>query len=664
MSSHRDHPTWRNSAPSSPFLFRVFRWFINAMRTLFHITLSRFTRRRGSLFVCFGLAFVILLTTHLTQPGNLAASLNKLTPAILSHKQTLVFEKEDLQRIWYWEIASGHYPSRKPIPEEIGLSKLVDNPGLPPRKHSGKTEKPSSNGAITITNGVGSKRVYLDIKRKGPYPPRPIPGSIMDLDIVFQHCDFYSDKYVRDCLEVLRDGAGLNPGELRRVSMDDWKHVYLEAEPIHTRSNTDEHDISDAVETSGNASAPHDSRSPVKEVPPVSLPSPMPYRTYSQLESPCDPDYPRIFHMFWTGPFTDKPYMAILSFLYTQNTGLHVDVYPKDKAACRPQLWLWINPGSASKMHSADAAEAMMKSIKDSPWVAPFLDPRFENVIKFKVWDTAEQLDSIPEIKDEWRALTSVFESNGKEVHEKAEGTNDDPASADSYDKLSVVLSDLVRFILCQRYGGIYLDMDMLFLRDWEELWGWKGAFAYSWSGMSRYNTAVLHMNKNSALGTFLLRTALKHELDVHPISITWYLKDAMSTGLLYSVPDALFDSAWLNTDGFQRNRPPQPFLTDFQHFFETPESESAGPLALGFDGFFKGAFAYHYHNFWWIPFDATRNWPDLGPHFAENERKARNMAEEFVDLRDLDWSAALKRTFESYIRGERPNMYGEWIKW
>lgn len=26
-------------------------------------------------------------------------------------------------------------------------------------------------------------------------------------------------------------------------------------------------------------------------------------------------------------------------------------------------------------------------------------------------------------------------------------------------------------------------------------------------------------------------------------------------------------------------------------------------------------------------------------------------------DKRDLDWSAVLKRTFESYIRGERPNM-------
>jgi hypothetical protein len=33
-------------------------------------------------------------------------------------------------------------------------------------------------------------------------------------------------------------------------------------------------------------------------------------------------------------------------------------------------------------------------------------------------------------------------------------------------------------------------------------------------------------------------------------------------------------------------------------------------------------------------------------------------------DERDLSWSAVLKRTFEGYVRGERPNMYGEWMKW
>ena len=33
-------------------------------------------------------------------------------------------------------------------------------------------------------------------------------------------------------------------------------------------------------------------------------------------------------------------------------------------------------------------------------------------------------------------------------------------------------------------------------------------------------------------------------------------------------------------------------------------------------------------------------------------------------DKRDLDWATVLKRTFEAYLRGEQPNMYGEWLVW
>jgi WD repeat and SOF domain-containing protein 1 len=78
-----------------------------------------------------------------------------------------------------------------------------------------------------------------------------------------------------------------------------------------------------------------------------------------------------------------------------------------------------------------------------------------------------------------------------------------------------------------------------------------------------------------------------------------------------------------------------------------------------------------------WKPFDSTRNFPDLGPRFIDGERIARlnnetnatrtvqepleNVTE---DKRDLDWATVLKRTFEAYIRGESPNMYGEWLQW
>ncbi len=30
----------------------------------------------------------------------------------------------------------------------------------------------------------------------------------------------------------------------------------------------------------------------------------------------------------------------------------------------------------------------------------------------------------------------------------------------------------------------------------------------------------------------------------------------------------------------------------------------------------------------------------------------------------DLSWATVFKRTFEGYIRNERPNMYGEWLRW
>ena len=86
-----------------------------------------------------------------------------------------------------------------------------------------------------------------------------------------------------------------------------------------------------------------------------------------------------------------------------------------------------------------------------------------------------------------------------------------------------------------------------------------------------------------------------------------------------------------------------------------------------------------------WTPFDRARNYPDLGPRFAEGERRAKQTAsipsttkekkikkpandkeddKEGVEPWDLSWGSVLKRTFEAYIRREAPNMYGEWLEW
>jgi WD repeat and SOF domain-containing protein 1 len=258
--------------------------------------------------------------------------------------------------------------------------------------------------------------------------------------------------------------------------------------------------------------------------------------------------------------------------------------WPKDSPICRPKFWLWVNPGPAATVPNANALDEMRKELSSNPWAAPFLDPRFKDVIEFKLWNTTEQLDGIPEIRDEWRKKNLFYShgraisvphkiQNGQEnpggaVEEASRKKGDDilhragSTSSDTYDRLSVILSDMVRFILCHRYGGIYLDADTVFLRDWEEIWGWQGAFAYRWSRLERYNTAVLHLNKGSALGTFLFRTALKNGLDFHPITVSKYTKDAYLENLLLRLPDALFDPAWLVSEGYQVHRPAQPYFT------------------------------------------------------------------------------------------------------
>ena len=61
---------------------------------------------------------------------------------------------------------------------------------------------------------------------------------------------------------------------------------------------------------------------------------------------------------------------------------------------------MWVNPGPAAVVPSPTALEDMFELIADSPWSAPFLHPRFKEAIKFKLWNTTEQLDGVPEIKD------------------------------------------------------------------------------------------------------------------------------------------------------------------------------------------------------------------------------------------------------------------------
>lgn len=568
-------------------------------------------------------------------------------------ENTLILSKSDLLRVWKYELDSGRHPSRL-LPA-----------ALPNRTISRNYLELDAPDAFSVKPAEAERLAY---------PPRPLPRAAIDLDVVMEHCDFSTGKYVRDCLEMLRMGGGLDPQRrLRRGDKPEWRHMYRDEEEApgalagHRVQYKDNYTPVDVLDYLGFQSASqkrdaqqlqlalgHDDEevrqhkqkvqqehaedtNPKFDLPAsFRTPQPGPRRVgagsdrsvhpmHPEADPACDPENPQIFHIFWAGPFTDKPYLAALSFLFTQNLGLHHPIPDQahDFAAplsgsardqhlsrvCRPQLWIWINPGPAAAVPDPTAHDKMFATLAANEWSAPLLHRRFEESIKFKLWNTTEQLDGVPELREHWRALP-LFNSGGVKYNTPAakskptkqenvpaaqaapgdannaapvdgqdgkqqqqvagtgphatagpsptDNSNDAPSDEDElyarvgslsssdYDRLSVVLSDMARFVLTHRFGGIYLDADTLLLRDWEPLFHWTGAFGYRWSRLEKYNTAVLKMGRNTALGSMLFKTALANGLDFHPMTISRYSKDANLEALLRRLPDALFDPAWL----------------------------------------------------------------------------------------------------------------------
>jgi DDB1- and CUL4-associated factor 13 len=197
---------------------RRLRLTVPHLGRIHQFTMARFGRKRGSLILCFAL-FALVFTVFALAKRFVTP--NKKWPTLSpAEPPTLVFRRDDLQRIWNWEVASGHYPSRQAseywystfvlgaeqrhdvVPEQIGLTMSPTNPvipkGKPPTIPSRFKKPPGPFKTDTI--GVGPKRVYLDLQSQPPniaYPPRPVPGSIADLDIIMDHCDFSQQKVCR-----------------------------------------------------------------------------------------------------------------------------------------------------------------------------------------------------------------------------------------------------------------------------------------------------------------------------------------------------------------------------------------------------------------------------------------------------------------------------------
>ena len=77
---------------------------------VYNAAVNRFGRKRGCMVIVLGIVTCLWTVFALAKRFG---SQEKQWPTILPNDSTLVFQREDLRKIWEWEIASGHYPSSR-----------------------------------------------------------------------------------------------------------------------------------------------------------------------------------------------------------------------------------------------------------------------------------------------------------------------------------------------------------------------------------------------------------------------------------------------------------------------------------------------------------------------------------------------------------------------
>ncbi|KAF9924910.1 hypothetical protein BGZ67_009011 [Mortierella alpina] len=203
----------------------------------------------------------------------------------------------------------------------------------------------------------------------------------------------------------------------------------------------------------------------------------------SESQAPPPATTPMNFHIFWRGPITDKLSLSAHSFLFTQ---------PLKRA----HLHLWID--------SADLPDGLPEDYAQNAYAAPLIKEPLNRFITIHAWDQAAELAySYGEDEDDSKhALEQQLMSlsTPEEQHKPVK---------------PVALSDEARFLILNRNGGIYLDADVLLLKDMSPFHDSGIEFAYEWSHTRMYNTAILRLYPGSSVARRILDGAKNREIEI-----------------------------------------------------------------------------------------------------------------------------------------------------
>lgn len=233
-------------------------------------------------------------------------------------------------------------------------------------------------------------------------------------------------------------------------------------------------------------------------------------------------------HMYWKNvhPFGRKQILPIKSFLATQPSSM--------------RLCLW-----------SDKDLTTNELLK--PWL-PYID--------FKIYNP-------------------VLEGQGTILQGRQQLWRDDP--------LVYIGGDLFRALILHKYGGIYVDMDSVFIRPFTCLLGTE--FMYKWSFQKdMISSAVMHLHQRSELSTELLRGILA----LPPGGTNWGCQNNMRA--YAKKPFRVFPCAFFNPE--------------WQIKLSDEEKKSAINFAEPFKvnawtgNMYEGSFVWHWHNQWLTPIE------------------------------------------------------------
>jgi len=153
-------------------------------------------------------------------------------------------------------------------------------------------------------------------------------------------------------------------------------------------------------------------------------------------------------------------------------------------------------------------------------------------------------------------------------------------------DKKNWAGGDLFRILALHNYGGIYVDMDMVFLRDFSPLFNQE--FMYKWGCKDEWdengiNGACMGMFKNSKLTNMLI--TILAQLPLVPES-TYWSNDLYKITRQYNQDWTVFPSAFFNSEW--QDDPNRNWGSDDNNAF------GDNPYKL-----YEGAFTWHWHNRW-----------------------------------------------------------------